>query len=210
MSDAGRRRFVIKEHHNIFATDRTPTPLRDYPSLLPASILSQLHGPDDVEPPMLGTLLNDLSDLPFSLQELEENANDAAFQNHLARSTPSLAQSCHSDSVQPQTKVTSKWLTIQCLSPISRPQRKELPPYFHTSSIKPVSDNLPSRHKHWTEEEDAILRHAVAQNGTRDWKELSKKYFQNSRSASQCKTRWKSVSLAIHCVKSTCLMQNDF
>jgi hypothetical protein len=59
---------------------------------------------------------------------------------------------------------------------------------------------LMTRHKHWTEEEDEILRCAMAAmarevDGTSNWSKISGKYFHSTRSETQCKNRWKNVSL---------------
>lgn len=56
-----------------------------------------------------------------------------------------------------------------------------------------------TRHKHWTEEEDEILRRAMAAmarkfGGTSNWSKISGKYFQSTRSETQCKNRWNNVS----------------
>ena len=54
-----------------------------------------------------------------------------------------------------------------------------------------------TRHKHWTEEEDETLRSAMVQEGSGKiyWNEISRNHFHTTRSASQCKNRWKNVSL---------------
>ena len=53
-----------------------------------------------------------------------------------------------------------------------------------------------TRHKHWTEEEDEILRSAIAEQVKDNvyWNEISRNYFRLTRSATQCKNRWKNVS----------------
>lgn len=51
-----------------------------------------------------------------------------------------------------------------------------------------------TRHKHWTKDEDEILRSATLASGTTNWSYISKKYFDGSRSANQCRNRWKNVS----------------
>ena len=52
-----------------------------------------------------------------------------------------------------------------------------------------------TRHKHWSEEEDEMLRHAMASEKTPNWSDISLTYFHSTRSVSQCKNRWKNVSL---------------
>ena len=53
-----------------------------------------------------------------------------------------------------------------------------------------------TRHKHWSKEEDEILRSAMVAETTinPNWEEISSKYFNSNRSAMQCKNRWKNVS----------------
>jgi len=56
-----------------------------------------------------------------------------------------------------------------------------------------------TKHKHWTKEEDKQLKIALEleQNKHVDWMKIAKDYFNNSRSATQCKNRWKNVSLEV-------------
>jgi Myb-like DNA-binding domain len=49
-----------------------------------------------------------------------------------------------------------------------------------------------TRHKHWTAEEDEVLKVAVEEEG-RIWNVVSKNYFQGHRNAAQCKVRWMLV-----------------
>jgi hypothetical protein len=49
-----------------------------------------------------------------------------------------------------------------------------------------------TKHKHWTEEEDNFLKFAVDREQKRDWRVIAEKYFDNARSAQQCKVRWKN------------------
>eukprot|EP00536_Pseudo-nitzschia_multiseries_P000743 jgi/Psemu1/179414/e_gw1.9.178.1 len=51
-----------------------------------------------------------------------------------------------------------------------------------------------TRHKHWTGEEDEILRDAITKEGKVriQWEKISKKYFRKIRSAAQCKVRWNN------------------
>jgi Myb-like DNA-binding domain len=68
-------------------------------------------------------------------------------------------------------------------------------------------DQLPAaeqtRFKHWSEEEDALLKLAIEREygdrpgARKDWKKLALKYFTNSRSSDQCKIRWKVVKPGI-------------
>lgn len=53
-----------------------------------------------------------------------------------------------------------------------------------------------TKHRHWTHKEDNTLRLAMG-NEDRDkvcWKRIAGKYFDNTRSAQQCKVRWTNVS----------------
>ena len=51
-----------------------------------------------------------------------------------------------------------------------------------------------TRHKHWTKDEDEILRSATLASGTTNWGCISRTYFNCSRSATQCRHRWQKVS----------------
>jgi hypothetical protein len=57
--------------------------------------------------------------------------------------------------------------------------------------------NPMTRHKHWTIEEDEILRVALADlgNETVNWNKIARTHFQGVRSSAQCKSRWKNVSV---------------
>ena len=56
--------------------------------------------------------------------------------------------------------------------------------------------NKDTKHKHWSEEEDETLKLAVEieQFGPTSWIKIARNYFSNTRSATQCKNRWKNVS----------------
>ena len=53
-----------------------------------------------------------------------------------------------------------------------------------------------TKHKHWTDDEDEILRLAMETERmtSTNWVKLARNYFNNVRSATQCKNRWKNVS----------------
>lgn len=57
-----------------------------------------------------------------------------------------------------------------------------------------------TRFKHWSEEEDSRLKHAMEleyrgiPGDKKDWKNIADKYFFNVRSSRQCKIRWNYVS----------------
>ena len=75
----------------------------------------------------------------------------------------------------------------------------ESPYRVSSNSVKyrPTSKDKVSnetRHKHWTQEEDGILRSAIFKHGSTDWSDISSMYFLSTRSATQCKNRWKNVS----------------
>jgi hypothetical protein len=58
-----------------------------------------------------------------------------------------------------------------------------------------------TKHKHWSEEEDETLRQAMDLEQhveTTNWTRIARYYFSNTRSASQCKNRWKNVSSTVH------------
>lgn len=58
-----------------------------------------------------------------------------------------------------------------------------------------------TKHKHWSEEEDETLRQAMdleQHAETTNWTRIARYYFSNTRSASQCKNRWKNVSSTVH------------
>jgi hypothetical protein len=91
----------------------------------------------------------------------------------------------------PQAEM-SPWLEEKLLSHAPR-----LPP--RPKIIYKVEGNMASeitKHKHWTEEEDAQLKLAVAnetpEGGKHDWRAIARLYFGNTRSATQCKVRWKN------------------
>ena len=56
--------------------------------------------------------------------------------------------------------------------------------------------NKETKHKHWSEGEDETLKLAVepVQNGPIDWIKIARNFFNNTRSATQCKNRWRNVS----------------
>ena len=55
-----------------------------------------------------------------------------------------------------------------------------------------------SSKKAWSEEEDLILQNGVAtEGGPRNWKRIAKKYFNNLRTANQCRLRWFNVNTYI-------------
>lgn len=56
--------------------------------------------------------------------------------------------------------------------------------------------SVETKHKHWSEEEDETLKLAVETEQIRpiDWIKIARNYFNNMRSATQCKNRWKNVS----------------
>ena len=70
------------------------------------------------------------------------------------------------------------------------------------TKIKAKSSVSSTRHKHWTKEEDETLRNAMAQEGKGKiyWNQISRYYFRTTRSAAQCKNRWKNVSLSYFCL----------
>ena len=64
------------------------------------------------------------------------------------------------------------------------------------ANIGGIRASKETKHKHWSEEEDEMLRLAIANEKANsiDWIRLARKYFNNTRSATQCKNRWKNVS----------------
>jgi hypothetical protein len=61
-----------------------------------------------------------------------------------------------------------------------------------------IRANLETKHKHWSKEEDKTLKLAMEIEETQpvDWIKIALDYFNNLRSATQCKNRWKNVSTA--------------
>ena len=60
-----------------------------------------------------------------------------------------------------------------------------------------IRASLETKHKHWSPEEDDILKLAVETTELMnpiDWIQIAQDWFNNSRSATQCKNRWKNVS----------------
>ena len=59
-----------------------------------------------------------------------------------------------------------------------------------------IRASLETKHKHWSGEEDKTLKLAVETEQLEpiDWIKIARNYFNNTRSATQCKNRWKNVS----------------
>jgi hypothetical protein len=59
-----------------------------------------------------------------------------------------------------------------------------------------IRASLETKHKHWSGEEDKTLKLAVETEQLEpiDWIKIARNYFNNARSATQCKNRWKNVS----------------
>jgi hypothetical protein len=59
-----------------------------------------------------------------------------------------------------------------------------------------IRASIETKHKHWSEEEDKTLNIAVEVEQLKpiDWIKIARNYFNNTRSATQCKNRWKNVS----------------
>ena len=62
--------------------------------------------------------------------------------------------------------------------------------------VVPQSTTQAKRFQRWSEEEDLILQNGVAAEGDapHNWKRIAKKYFNNLRTANQCKSRWTKVN----------------
>ena len=75
-------------------------------------------------------------------------------------------------------------------------------PLVASSKATKVFDNkTDTRHKTWTKTEDNKLRLAVAaQVDGIDWEQISFGHFESTRNASQCKNRWRNVSVFEHVV----------
>ena len=59
-----------------------------------------------------------------------------------------------------------------------------------------------TKHKHWSEDEDKKLKQGMeAEPDVKptNWIDIAQKYFSNTRSATQCKNRWKNVSTLNDC-----------
>lgn len=64
-----------------------------------------------------------------------------------------------------------------------------------------IRASLETKHKHWSPEEDGILKLAVETTELMnpiDWIQIAQDWFNNLRSATQCKNRWKNVSNMIY------------
>lgn len=109
---------------------------------------------------------------------------------------PSYKQKRTPQSSSRQKNEPSDWLLRQVAS-------TTLPFEYSTRKSRSVRENkadirasLVTKHKHWTPEEDKILKLATETELLQpiDWVQIARDYFNNSRSATQCKNRWKNVS----------------
>lgn len=98
--------------------------------------------------------------------------------------------------------------TVEYIPPFSSPEawsnqqdvaKSPVFPLGEPTKIFQVAPNCASeltKHKHWTEEEDAQLCAAIQRETAfgqkQDWKIIAKTYFGNTRSGTQCKVRWKN------------------
>jgi hypothetical protein len=141
----------------------------------------------------LGTRMNDTGDVPFVLLELQSIASPSRTQKLRGEST--------FDNATHQWPVPTPWLLKLAGINTNETCFVASDGVFQTSSNitalpnKSVGGNQPSStwHKHWTDEEDEILRYAIAEKKIQKWKLIAKKYFKNTRSAEQCKHRWNNV-----------------
>jgi hypothetical protein len=141
----------------------------------------------------LGTRMNDTGDVPFLLSDLQSIASPSRTQKLRGEST--------FDDATHQRPVPTPWLLKLVEIDTNETCFVASDGVFQTSSNitalpnKSVGGNQPSStwHKHWTDEENEILRYAIAEKKTQKWKLIAKKYFKNTRSAEQCKHRWNNV-----------------
>lgn len=70
------------------------------------------------------------------------------------------------------------------------------PPKTRKTSKVDVRASPATKHKHWSKEEDETLKFATESEPSKslDWIQIARNYFNNTRSATQCKNRWKNVS----------------
>jgi hypothetical protein len=85
-----------------------------------------------------------------------------------------------------------------------------------SSSISQNAQSEPStpnnrKFQRWSEEEDETLLYAISAEGknTHNWKRIAKKYFSNSRTGLQCKSRWTKVRRVSALRISTTAMPGD-
>jgi len=92
----------------------------------------------------------------------------------------------------------SSWLLQQLVSDApSFPQSSSGASRSKTvSRINSNRANKDTKHKHWSDEEDETLNLAVETEQIKpiDWMKIARTFFSNTRSATQCKNRWKNVS----------------
>ena len=146
-----------------------------------------------VECANLGTQMNDAGDVPFVVSGLQSFASPLRTQSFREDST------CVDNTSQ--TPVSTSWVLKLAGINTNDTCFVTSNDMFQTSSnikslpFQSVGETHPlsTWHKHWTDEEDEILRYAVAEEKNHKWKSIAKKYFNNTRSAEQCKSRWNNV-----------------
>ena len=84
------------------------------------------------------------------------------------------------------------------LSCIDSPQLKMM--MQPTMMPQDKTSNQNRKFKRWSDEEDEMLRYAMSMEGPPpyNWKKIASRYFSNSRSSLQCKSRWTKVSRMVH------------
>ena len=91
----------------------------------------------------------------------------------------------------------SQWLLRQIPSDASSNQRFDTPMGNAPKNRNKVDirASFETKHKHWSKEEDKILVVAAEMEPIRpiEWIQIARDYFNNTRSATQCKNRWKNV-----------------
>ena len=116
----------------------------------------------------------------------------------LSESDSAISIASHSSYNQP-----SQWLRQQISSDAASFHRSwsemamDRPKPRNTIKVD-VRASPATKHKHWSKEEDETLRFATESEptGPLDWIQIAQDYFNNTRSATQCKNRWKNVSEA--------------
>jgi hypothetical protein len=136
--------------------------------------------------------------LPGGLSSSTEN---------VAQGTEQRLHSGHGNQSAVQSQTPSQWLAakvreIQAES-VKAAQLQMKVQAQNRSSVPANS----TRHKHWSEEEDELLKYAVTSEsvpgGKHKWGWISRKYFKGNRNSTQCKVRWHHVRHigSSHCVR---------
>ena len=102
----------------------------------------------------------------------------------------------------PSYNQPSQWLRQQISSDAASLQQSWTdmimndPPKTRKTKKVDVRASPATKHKHWSKEEDETLKFATESEPLKslDWIHIARTYFNNRRSATQCKNRWKNVS----------------